>query len=199
MPLRQPRPAPAAGSSGPRDRLDAADPAERRRAAQALAGQPRAVPRLGARLAIETDRAVRAALLDALVAIGSDTALGAVTALLTAEEPGARAAAFEAIARIEDARAVTLLLPLLDDAAADRRVHGLTALADRRDPLLVARLMRLLGEETDANVCAAAADLLGRQGDAAARPALLRLKARFRAEPFLQFATDAALARLAEA
>lgn len=215
MPLLQPRmvadrarhPAPPRPA-----RLAAADPAARRRAAQALAGQPGAVARLRARLAVEHDRAVRAALIDALLATGSDAALGGVAALLDAEDPGARAAAFEAIARIDDARAVALLLPLLDapaggeegDRAApqardsERRLRALAALAGRRDGRLAAPLIRLLGEEQDANVCAAAADLLGRQGERAALPALLRLKARFRAEPFLQFATDAAVARLRE-
>jgi len=48
------------------------------------------------------------------------------------------------------------------------------------------------------NVCATAVDLLGEVGSDAAREPLLRLKERYADEPYIQFAADLALKRIAE-
>jgi hypothetical protein len=48
------------------------------------------------------------------------------------------------------------------------------------------------------NVCATAVDLLGEVGSAASREPLLHLKARFGEEPYIQFAANLALKRLAD-
>jgi hypothetical protein len=47
------------------------------------------------------------------------------------------------------------------------------------------------------NVCGTAVDLLSEVGSSAAHDALERLKARFAAEPYIQFAADLALKRIA--
>jgi len=48
------------------------------------------------------------------------------------------------------------------------------------------------------NVCATAVDLLGEVGSRDALEPLLRLKARFAKEPYIQFAADLAIKRILE-
>jgi len=48
------------------------------------------------------------------------------------------------------------------------------------------------------NVCGSAVDLLGEVGSNAALQSLQRLKERFAAEPYIQFAADLAIKRIQE-
>jgi HEAT repeat protein len=59
-------------------------------------------------------------------------------------------------------------------------------------------LCDLLSRESDANVCAAAIDVLAEVGDERALPVLAECEQRFKATPFLVFATKTATARILE-
>jgi hypothetical protein len=60
-------------------------------------------------------------------------------------------------------------------------------------------LIAVIERDPHLNVCATAVDLLGEVGADAAREPLARLKARYADEPYIQFAADLALKRIAEA
>jgi hypothetical protein len=58
-------------------------------------------------------------------------------------------------------------------------------------------LIEVIDSDPQLNVCATAVDLLGEVGSTAAREPLLRLKARYADEPYIEFAADLALKRIA--
>ncbi len=58
-------------------------------------------------------------------------------------------------------------------------------------------LLSLVETDKDANVCAAAIEVLSEIGDAAALPHLARCRARFPDDPFIRFAVQAAAERIA--
>jgi HEAT repeat protein len=88
---------------------------------------------------------------------------------------------------------------LLVDPDPDVRIFAVNILESLRHPEVEAWLITVIASDPHLNVCATAVDLLGEVGSAAAREPLLRLKARFADEPYIQFAADLALKRLDEA
>jgi hypothetical protein len=67
-----------------------------------------------------------------------------------------------------------------------------------RHPEVESWLIEVIDSDPHLNVCATAVDLLGEVGSSAAREPLLRLKARYTEEPYIQFAADLALKRINE-
>jgi HEAT repeat protein len=91
-----------------------------------------------------------------------------------------------------------IMRELLGDADPDVRIFAVNILESLRHPEVEAWLIEVIATDPHVNVCATAVDLLGEVGSAAAREALLHLKARFSDEPYVQFATDLALRRIDE-
>ena len=58
-------------------------------------------------------------------------------------------------------------------------------------------LIEVISQDCHVNVCATAVDLLGEVGSPRAHDALQALKQRFAGEPYIQFAADIALKRIA--
>ncbi len=92
----------------PRDRdgliaqLGDADPGTRRWAARDLGRHPDAVPALAARLSVEAAPAVREAILDALLAIGSDEAVEELLVFLRSEDAALRNGAVAVLQQLPD-------------------------------------------------------------------------------------------------
>jgi HEAT repeat protein len=109
----------------------------------------------------------------ALGRIGDLRAVPALVAALTRASPhGTPGRAAEALAHLEDRRAVAPLIALLEDAASADRSAAATALGQLKDPRATAPLLDALAQ-SDAELGGAAARALGRLGDTSAVPALI--------------------------
>jgi HEAT repeat protein len=175
--------------------LDATDPAARRDAARALAAHPAMAPLLADRVSVETDHSVRDVLLGTLAHIGSGAALRGLVQCLRSEDVSLRNAAVRTLQGMPDGVAA-VIDPLLRDADVDVRLFALDVLRAVRHPAVEQWGLAVLRTDTDANVCAVAAEVLGELGSADARESLLALPGRFPSEPYVAFAANHALTRL---
>ena len=105
--------------------------------------------------------------------------------------------AIESMKQMPD-QVAPIMVGLLDDADTDVRIFAVNILESLRHPQVESWLIAVIGKDAEVNVCATAVDLLGEVGSEAARQALEELKVRFAAEPYIQFASDLALKRLAQ-
>jgi HEAT repeat protein len=184
-----------------RRQLGALDPVRRRAAAQALAGDPDAVPLLAAALEDEREQPVRSALLGALAAIGSEDAVCALADCLRSEDAWLRNAAIELLrgAPVQAARVMEgLMANLLVDPQRDVRILAIGILDTLRHERVEDWLLQLIEVDDDPNVCGAALDVLAQVGGEAAYGPVERLLARFEGEPFIGFAGKLLLGRLAQ-
>jgi HEAT repeat protein len=150
---------------------------------------------LGAALRSENDARVREAMLTSLARIGSPPAIDSIVALLRSDDAGLRTGALDAL-RIMVVRAPELLPRLLSDPDVDVRIlccELARALASSEAALL---MCGVLDHETEANVCAAAVDVLAEVAGAEALPCLRNCASRFRDAAFLGFAIKVVIDRL---
>jgi len=175
--------------------LNHGSPDERRHAACALAQYRHAGPSLAARLPLETDRNVRAALFSGLVQIGGHRTARLVTPFLRAADAGLRNGAMEALKRMAAAAAPSID-PLLEDDDPDIRLLAIEVTRVWPRLLAAPRLQNLIAHDAHINVCAAAVDVATENGTAALLPALAAARQRFADQPFLVFAVDVARARI---
>ena len=174
--------------------LDAPEADVRRWAAIDLAAEPAAADALADRLEVERSKAVRDALVTALVQIGTPAVARRLAVHLGAEDAGLRNAAVEALAEMP---ATAEVVPeLLADPVHDVRVLTVMVLAALRDPRVPGWLLEVATSDPHPNVCGAAVDALAEAGDAEMRPALEAVPARFPEDPFLPFAVRATVERL---
>lgn len=169
---------------------------ERWAAARAAAQVPGGADALVAALPIEQDVRVREAMFTSLARIGTAQSVSGVIPLLRSDDASLRTGALDAL-RAMPAAAVRESLPqLLRDADSDVRL--LSCEIARRLPAAdaTALLCELLEDEYEANVCAAAVDVLAEVGDIAALPVLERCAVRFAQTPFLPFAIRTARDRI---
>lgn len=169
---------------------------DRWRAAREMAGQADAAGKLAAALATETEPRVREAILTSLSGLPGPAGAEALAPFLRSDDAGVRTAVLDALRAMGPA--VGGVLPaLLRDQDAD--VRGLACDLARQIPVVEANalLSELLDDDLEANVCAAAIDVLAEIGDASSVQALTRCAARFADRPFLGFAVRIALDRVA--
>jgi HEAT repeat protein len=176
--------------------LEDAEPSSRRWAARDLADHPSASAALVDRLGRETNRAVREVIFTTLTTIGDEIAVAGLVACLRSEDVAVRNEAIEAMQQLPQA-AASVMSALLADPAPDVRIFAVNILESLRHPEVESWLIGVIERDAHVNVCSTALDLLGEVGSAAAREPLTRLKARFAEEPYIQFACDLALERLA--
>lgn len=115
---------------------------------------------------------------------------------LRSENAQLRGEAIEAMKALPD-EVAPIMNGLLHDTDPDVRIMAVIILESLRHPNVEAWLIDVIDRDPMVNVCGTAVDLLGEVGTAAARDALLRLKQRFGSEPYIQFAADLALQRIA--
>lgn len=182
----------------PRQELTAGDPDLRRRAARALDRDPGAAPLLCAQLAVETEPAVREAILTSLLAIGGDETAERLAPLLRSGDAALRNGVLDVLQLLPEP-ALRVVRPLLRDADPDVRLFAVTALGRLRGSVgadAEAALVAVLETEAHINVCSAAIEAVLERGARAALPALAEIAARFPDEPFIRFAAAAAARQL---
>lgn len=171
------------------------DPLARRWAARDLAQHPDAAPALVERLSVESEPSVTQVILTSLTLIGDETAVAGLSECLRSEDAMLRNAAIEAMKQLPD-EVAPWMGRLLEDPDPDVRIFAVDVLESLRHPQVEEWLIRVITQDAHVNVCATAVDLLGEVGSERAKPALLALKQRFAAEPYIQFAADLALKRI---
>ncbi len=178
--------------------LDSADAARRRWAARDLAAHPDAATELGRHLAAEADRGVRETLFTALAAMPGPDAVEALLPLLRSQDAQLRNGAIEALAAMPQAVAPRIE-QLLRDADPDLRIFTVNLLGELRHERVLQWLEQVLLAEATVNVVAAAIEVLAETGGPAQLPALRQAQQRFAADPFIGFAAEIAMERMATA
>ncbi|OLN28117.1 hypothetical protein DVDV_1749 [Desulfovibrio sp. DV] len=141
---------------------------------------------------------MREVIFTTLTRMGDPLAVAGLVAFLRSEDPALRNEAIEAMKQLPDEMA-PILRNLLADADPDVRIFAVNILESLRHPQVEAWLLAVIDNDLHINVCSTAVDLLCEVGTEAALEPLARLKARFADEPYIQFATALALARIGQA
>jgi HEAT repeat protein len=178
-------------------RLDSEDADERWRAARALSDHTDAVPALAAALGRESAPQVSEAIITALMRIGGEAGIAALVPYLRSSDAARRSAVTEALQALPQAIA-PFLTALLDDADPDVRIRAVELARGMPAREATALLSALILREGDANVCAAAIDVLSELGTRDALPALRACAEKFAGTPFLPFAISVAIARISD-
>jgi hypothetical protein len=159
---------------------------ERWAAARLVSELPGGIAALGRALSSEPDRRVREAILTSLARTGSGESVQALLPFLRSDEANLRSGALDALAAMK--AAVGPYLPaLLDDRDPDVRLLACELVRNLPAEGATHLLCKLLEAETEANVCAAAVEVLAEVGGPEALPALARCAERFRGTAFLEF------------
>ena len=199
MPLVR-KPAPAALPPNPSPSevvrgLLSSSPDERFAAARAAAEIPAMAPELAAALPAESDPRVREAMFTSLARMGTAEIVEYVVPLLRSSEAALRTGALDALR--SSPTAVRQLLPqLLRDRNVDLRVLSCELARCLPSAEATRQLCAMLADEQEANVCAAAVEVLAEVGNPEALPILADCAQRFSKVPFLCFAIDVATKRL---
>ena len=188
-----PPPATDADAAAGKLRTGASD--ERWAAARALAGQPQALTTLADALAAEQDPRVREAIFTSLARIGSSQSAEVIVAYVRSDDASLRTGAIDALRMMPDALAAHVSI-LLGDPDADVRVLVCDLVRQLPGSTATGLLADLLQTESEANVCAAAIDVLAECGEPSALPALARCAERFVDVPFVVFAARIAGERM---
>lgn len=178
--------------------LTDADPTVRRWAARDLLTWPQATAALVARLQSESEISVREVIFTSLARLGDAIAVAGLVECLRSEDAPLRNEAIEAMQALPDSVA-PIMGGLLHDVDPDVPIMTVNILESLRHPMVEHWLIDVIDHDLEVNVCGTAVDLLGEVGSMAAHDALARLKLRFAAEPYIQFAADLALKRIAKA
>jgi HEAT repeat protein len=178
-------------------RLSDEQPEVRRWAARDLADCPGSAEALVARLRDEPDESVREVILTSLTLLGDPVAVGGLVHCMRSEDAALRNEAIEAMKQLPDAVS-PIMRGLLLDEDSDMRIFAVNILESLRHPNVETWLSEVIEHDDHVNVCATAVDLLGEVGSRSALEPLLRLKARFAREPYIQFAADLAIKRILE-
>ena len=199
MPLiRKPRGADPGAEPQPSDTLaglTSEDAEQRWMAARRAADSPDSLPALAAALRVESIPRVREAMFTSLARIGTPAAALQVLPLLRSDDALSRAGALDAL-RIMIGKSRELLPPLLADADVDVRVLSCELARALPGDEASSLLCDVLRQERDANVCAAALDVLAEVGQRSALPVLKECAVRFANIPFLAFAIQVTVDRI---
>lgn len=177
--------------------LKDAEAACRRHAAREIVSCPQAASNLISRLSCEQDAAVREAILNSLIRLNDPSSVSGLANCLRSEDAALRNEVIEAFKRMSG-EVVPVLRSLLADSDPDVRIFVVNILDSDRHPEAETWLIEVIERDAQVNVCATAVDLLCEVGTEAAIEPLVRLKERFRSEPYIQFAADLALKRIRE-
>ena len=177
--------------------LEDADAAGRRQAARDLASYSDAAIALMNRLKREEDRAVREIILNSLVSLNDPLAISGLVECLRSEDAALRNEVIEAFKQFGN-NVDPVLQSLLSDPDPDVRIFVVNILDSVRHSEAESWLIKVIEQDSHVNVCATAVDLLCGAATEASVDALVRLKARFASEAYIQFAADLALKRIRE-
>jgi HEAT repeat protein len=178
--------------------LEEADAAGRRQAARDIVQCPDAAAELVSRLKREEDGAVREIVLNSLVRLNDPLAVSGLVDCLRSEDAALRNEVIEAFKQLGN-KVDPVLHSLLSDPDPDVRIFVVNILDSARHSEAESWLIKVIEQDSHVNVCATAVDLLCGVGTEASVDPLVRLKARFASEAYIQFAADLALKRIREA
>ena len=181
-----------------RNALESADAGVRRHAARQLAGCTDDSSALVSRLEREQDGAVREVILNSLARLNDVVAVEGLVRCLRSEDAALRNEVIETIRQM-GTEVAPVLESLLADPDPDVRIFVVNILDSERHPEVERWLIQVIDHDDHVNVCATAVDQLCEVGTEAAIEPLLRLKARFASEAYIQFAAGLALQRIREA
>lgn len=193
MPLIR-KPANASATQGGPSDLTSPSADARWTAARALT-TPEAVPVLTEALAAETEPRVREAILTSLARVATPAAAQAIAPHIRSDDAQVRTAALDALRAMPDAVASSLPA-LLADSDPDVRLLACEVVRQLPGREASRLLAGLIEAEAEANVCAAAIEVLAEVGGPEALPALVRCEARFADQPFLAFSVRVAAERI---
>ena len=168
---------------------------ERWAAARAAAELPSGVAILDKALATETAPRVREAIFTSLAKVCTPASAAVVAPYVRSDDPEIRTAALDALRAMPEATAPHLA-GLLHDADTDVRLLACELVRNQPADVANRLLAALLTSEPEANVCAAAVEVLAEIGDASVLPVLAQCAARFPGDPFLGFAIGMARDRI---
>jgi len=188
---------PAPGIEQILDALEGADAGGRRQAARQIAGFPDAAKALMSRLKREEEVAVREVILNTLVRLKDPSIIAGLAECLRSEDAALRNETIEAFKQLGH-EVDQILESMLADPDPDVRIFVVNILESQRHSDAETWLIKVIEEDSHVNVCATAVDLLCEVGTEASSDALLKLKARFASEPYIQFAANLALKRIRE-
>jgi HEAT repeat protein len=177
--------------------LEDADAAGRRQAARDIVHCPEAAMALVSRLTREDDVAVREMILNTLLRLNNPSAVRGLVDCLRSEDAALRNEVIEAFKQM-GSEVDPILHSLLADPDPDVRIFVVNILDSERHTEAESWLIKVIERDSHVNVCATAVDLLCEVATEAAVDPLIRLKARFLSEPYIQFAADLALKRIRE-
>ena len=177
--------------------LENADAAGRRQAARDIVQCPDAARALVSCLKREPDRAVREIILTTLTRLNDPLAINGLVDCLRSEDVALRNEVIELFKQLGN-EVDPVLQSLLADPDPDVRIFVVNILDSERHSEPERWLIKVIEEDPHVNVCATAVDLLCEVGTEASTESLIKLKARFQSEPYIQFAADLALKRIAE-
>jgi HEAT repeat protein len=168
---------------------------ERWAAARAAAELPSGVEILDRALAAESSPRVREAIFTGLARIRTPASAAVAAPYVRSDDPGIRTGALDALRAMPGA--IAPHLPgLLNDADADVRLLACELVRNQPAEAANQLLAALLAAEPEANVCAAAVEVLAEIGDTSVLPVLVQCAARFPDDPFLGFAIGMARDRI---
>jgi HEAT repeat protein len=168
---------------------------ERWTAARSASEIPDNISLLSNALSREGVPRVREAIFTALAKIGTAESAAVVLPHLRSDDAARRTGALDALRAMAPAAGAHLPL-LLSDADPDVRLLACELARNLPADEASRTLGALIEREENANVCAAAIEVLAETGDAAILPALSACAARFPNDPFLGFAADLASRRI---
>lgn len=177
--------------------LEDSDATVRRHAAQKITSCLDAATALVSRLKREENTAVREAILNSLLQLHDPSVGSGLADCLRSEDAALRNDVIEAFKQLGD-EVAPILRSLLADPDPDVRIFVVNILNSERYPNVEQWLIEVIERDSHVNVCATAVDLLCEVGTEAAIDPMLRLKARFAHEAYIQFAADLALKRIRE-
>jgi HEAT repeat protein len=175
--------------------LKSPDADERWAAARAAAQVAGGAAELIRAVWIESYANVREAMLTSLARIGSAESIEGLLSLLRSDDANLRTGALDALRSMTSATR-DLLPRLLTDSDVDVRILSCELARNLPGDEATGHLCVLLAREQDANVCAAAIDVLTEVGGDAALPVLAECAERFHETPFLVFAIEVATDRI---
>ena len=170
------------------------DAAQRKGAARELAAFPQAAGSLSEKLQSEEDAAVSAAILTALIKIGTTDAVINLVPYLHSENVRLRSDVIVALQQMHEA-VVPFMASLLGDDDHDIRIFAINVLAGVRDARVPPLLLRVIEHESHINVWAAAIDALSEIGTADMVPAIEASARRFDND-YGRFAANFAVQRI---
>lgn len=166
--------------------LESHDATARREAVRRLIGRADAAERLARQLEREQDPTVRESIVTVLITTGGKKVAKAVAPLLGSQDAWVRNAALE-ILRHLPAESEEIAGELLSSPDRDLRIFAIGIIETLEPARAETTLQRVLTEDEDVNVVAAALNLLAEIGTPASMTALDIAASRFAGEPYIDF------------